>query len=107
MELELNYEGLESAVAHTGSEGLVKFREQEWDLVLLDLVLPEIHRLDVLKRILSSDEKLPIAEQANDEFIQMGMTLNEMKSLLEETYLKQEEFVSGGSIIEFEINVDR
>lgn len=60
LELELNYEGYETAVAHTGSEGLIKFREQEWDLVLLDLMLPEIHGLDVLKRIRSSDEKLPV-----------------------------------------------
>lgn len=60
LELELNYEGYETAVAHTGSVGLIKFREQEWDLVLLDLMLPEIHGLDVLKRIRSSEEKLPV-----------------------------------------------
>ena len=51
LELELKFEGYETAVALTGSEGLIKFREQQWDLVLLDLMLPEIHGLDVLKRI--------------------------------------------------------
>ncbi|WP_033541611.1 response regulator transcription factor [Planococcus sp. CAU13] len=60
LELELNYEGYETAVAHSGSEGLIKFREQEWDLVLLDLMLPEIHGLDVLKRIRAADDKLPV-----------------------------------------------
>lgn len=60
LELELKYEGYETAVAHTGSEGLIRFREQEWDLVLLDLMLPEIHGLDVLKRIRSADETLPV-----------------------------------------------
>jgi len=60
LELELKFEGYETAVAHTGSEGLIQFREQEWDLVLLDLMLPEIHGLDVLKRIRSADEKLPV-----------------------------------------------
>lgn len=59
LELELKYEGYETGVAHSGSEGLIQFREQEWDLVLLDLTLPEIHGLDVLKRIRSSDGKLP------------------------------------------------
>ncbi len=60
LELELKYEGYETGVAHTGSEGLIEFREHEWDLVLLDLMLPEIPGLDVLKRIRSSNEKLPV-----------------------------------------------
>lgn len=60
LELELKFEGYETGVAHTGSEGLIQFREQEWDLVLLDLMLPEIHGLDVLRRIRSSDENLPV-----------------------------------------------
>ncbi|WP_084244781.1 response regulator transcription factor [Planomicrobium okeanokoites] len=60
LELELKFEGYETGVAHSGSEGLIKFREQDWNLVLLDLMLPEIHGLDVLKRIRSSDENLPV-----------------------------------------------
>ena len=60
LELELKFEGYETAVALTGSEALIYFREQEWDLVLLDLMLPEIHGLDVLKRIRASDAKLPV-----------------------------------------------
>jgi len=60
LELELKFEGYETGVAHTGSEGLIQFREQEWDLVLLDLMLPEIHGLDVLKRIRSANETLPV-----------------------------------------------
>lgn len=60
LELELKFEGYETGVAHTGSEGLIQFREGEWDLVLLDLMLPEIHGLDVLKRVRSSDETLPV-----------------------------------------------
>ena len=60
LELELKFEGYEIGVAHTGSEGLIQFREQDWDLVLLDLMLPEIHGLDVLKRIRSSDAAIPV-----------------------------------------------
>lgn len=60
LELELKFEGYETAVALTGSEALIHFREQEWDLVLLDLMLPEIQGLDVLKRIRASDAKLPV-----------------------------------------------
>src|SRR5690606_35908381 len=60
VELELKFEGYETGVAHTGSEGLIQFREQDWDLVLLDLMLPEIHGLDVLKRIRASDPVIPV-----------------------------------------------
>ncbi len=60
LELELKFEGYEIGVAHTGSEGLIQFREHSWDLVLLDLMLPEIHGLDVLKRIRSSDKTIPV-----------------------------------------------
>ncbi|TWT28011.1 response regulator transcription factor [Planomicrobium sp. CPCC 101110] len=60
LELELAYEGYETAVAYTGAEGLIKFRENEWNLILLDLMLPEIHGLDVLKRIRSSNMDTPV-----------------------------------------------
>lgn len=60
LELELKFEGYETGVAHTGSEGLIQFREGEWDLVLLDLMLPEIHGLDVLKRIRSANSAIPV-----------------------------------------------
>lgn len=60
LELELTFEGYETGVALTGSEGLIQFRERDWDLVLLDLMLPEIHGLDVLKRIRASDAAIPV-----------------------------------------------
>lgn len=42
-------------------------------------------------------QKLPVAEQSNDELKQMGLTFNDMMALLEENYSKQEEFVSNAS----------
>lgn len=60
LELELTYEGYKTGVALTGAEGLIQFREHEWDLVLLDLMLPEIHGLDVLKRIRSAGSEVPV-----------------------------------------------
>ncbi|MDN7241443.1 response regulator transcription factor [Planococcus sp. N028] len=60
LELELTYEGYETGVAHTGAEGLIQFRENDWNLILLDLMLPEIHGLDVLKRIRTSDSGIPV-----------------------------------------------
>lgn len=51
LQLELGFEGYETKMAHTGTDGLLLFRGEPWDIVLLDVMLPEINGLDVLKRI--------------------------------------------------------
>lgn len=51
LQLELEFEGYETKIAYTGLEGLIAFREQSWDIVLLDIMLPEMNGLEVLKRI--------------------------------------------------------
>ena len=60
LQLELEYEGYEVDIAHTGTDGLIKVREESWDLILLDLMLPGIHGLDVLKRLRSTEEETPV-----------------------------------------------
>lgn len=51
LQLELEFEGYQTKIAHTGTEGLIAFREGKWDIVLLDIMLPEMNGLEVLKRI--------------------------------------------------------
>ncbi|NLY78782.1 MAG: response regulator transcription factor [Lysinibacillus sp.] len=60
LQLELQYEGYIADVAHTGTEGLIKYREGDYDLILLDLMLPEMHGLDVLKRIRATEQFTPV-----------------------------------------------
>ncbi len=43
-------------LAHDGEEGLKKVKEVRPDLVILDLMLPKMHGLDVCKSIRSSSE---------------------------------------------------
>ncbi|QAS53643.1 response regulator transcription factor [Halobacillus litoralis] len=60
LELELTYEGYQVAKAHDGLDGMQLFREQKWDLVLLDVMLPGLSGTDVLRRIRSGDEQTPV-----------------------------------------------
>ena len=60
LQLELGFEGYETTVKHTGTEGLLAFHDEQFDLVLLDIMLPELSGLEVLKRIRKHNETTPI-----------------------------------------------
>ncbi|WP_121611106.1 response regulator transcription factor [Mesobacillus foraminis] len=51
LELELTYEGYETGKAHDGLEGFRLFQEKNWDLILLDVMLPGISGIELLRRI--------------------------------------------------------
>ncbi|QUG40749.1 response regulator transcription factor [Psychrobacillus sp. INOP01] len=60
LQLELEFEGYAVDIAYTGIDGLIKYREQKWDLVLLDLMLPGLNGLDVLRRIRTTEDETPV-----------------------------------------------
>jgi DNA-binding NtrC family response regulator len=49
-----------SIIAHTGEEAIIAMREQHPRLILLDINLPDINGIDVLRAIRSADEHLPV-----------------------------------------------
>lgn len=51
VELELQHEGYETQVKHDGRSGLEAALEEDWDVILLDLMLPELNGLEVCRRI--------------------------------------------------------
>jgi DNA-binding NtrC family response regulator len=60
IELLLNSEGIVTATAGSGEEGLKKIEENLFDLVLLDLMLPGRSGMDVQKDIKRIDPTLPV-----------------------------------------------
>lgn len=59
LELELNYEGYKVEKVHDGREGLDKAKEGDYDLILLDIMLPSMNGIEVLRRIRQNSE-IPI-----------------------------------------------
>ena len=60
LELELTFEGYQTGKALDGLEGLKMFHEQSWDLVLLDVMLPGLSGIEVLRRIRSHNPHTPV-----------------------------------------------
>src|SRR5690625_2024108 len=60
LQLELNYEGYQTEIAKDGRIALELLEEKEWDLVLLDIMLPELSGLEVLRRVRRTDNTTPI-----------------------------------------------
>ena len=51
VELELRHEGYETAKAEDGRTGLQMALEQDYDLLLLDIMLPQLNGVEVLRRL--------------------------------------------------------
>ena len=60
LEIELEYEEYHVSKAMSGTEGLEAFQKGNFDLVLLDVMLPGLSGIEVLRRIRSHDEHTPV-----------------------------------------------
>jgi two-component system, OmpR family, response regulator MprA len=56
----LVYEGFTAETASSGAEGLALLRERPVDLLILDVMMPEMDGFEVLRRVRSDDTHLPI-----------------------------------------------
>jgi two-component system response regulator ArlR len=73
---ELEHEGYETCLAVTGREALEKFEKEKPDLILLDIMLPELNGLEVLRRIRAKSTVPVILETARGETIDKINGLN-------------------------------
>ena len=73
---ELEHEGYTTSLAVNGREALVKFESEKPNLILLDIMLPELNGLEVLRRIRAVSTVPVILETARGETIDKINGLN-------------------------------
>jgi DNA-binding response OmpR family regulator len=66
IELELQYEGFKVSTSYDGREGLKLALAEEWDIILLDLMLPGLSGMEVCRRIRAAKETPIIMLTARD-----------------------------------------
>jgi len=60
LELLLTTEGYTAEVAHNGTEGIHKLETNTYDMVLLDLMMPDMSGMEVLQQVRQRDRETPI-----------------------------------------------
>jgi len=76
LELELKYEGYIVTKCHDGREGLDKATDEIFDLIILDIMLPSLNGLEILRRVRQISQIPIIMLTAKDEIMDKVMGLD-------------------------------
>lgn len=76
LELELKYEGYEVCSKHNGREGLEELEKGDYDLAILDIMLPGLNGMEVCRRIRQSSDIPIIMLTAKDDTMDKVMGLD-------------------------------
>ena len=101
-EQELTDEGYLVDIVTSGYQALEKVKENMYDLVILDIGMPEMDGLETLGRMLSMDNKLPVIlntaypsykdnfmSWAADAYVVKSSDLTELKSKIKESLTRK------------------
>lgn len=58
--MALRYEGWETRIASTGTEAIAMIREFQPDVLVLDVMMPNLDGFEVLQRLRAADEQVPV-----------------------------------------------
>ncbi len=67
VELELKYEGYDVTVCHDGRQGIQQITENDYDMILLDLMLPGLTGIEICRRVRKFSQVPIIMLTAKDE----------------------------------------
>ena len=76
LELELQHEGYQVSISHDGREGLTLALNNQYDLLILDVMLPSLNGMEVLRRIRQVSELPVIMLTAKDDVMDKVMGLD-------------------------------
>lgn len=85
--------GFETMVANNGLEAMAKVNTEKFDLVLLDIMMPDISGWDILKKIKEKDATTPViiltAKARNIDKL-LGMRVLKADDYITKPFLKKE-----------------
>ena len=93
IKMRLEASDYEVVTASNGKEGLSQVKAQKPDVVLLDIMMPEMDGLSVLKEIRSQDKKLPVymlTAFSDSERFKMASQLNASGFIVKTKDLKEQ-----------------
>ena len=76
LQLELEHEGYSVELSHDGREGLTKALEGNFDLIILDVMLPSLNGMEVLRRLRQTSNLPVIMLTAKDDVMDKVMGLD-------------------------------
>jgi DNA-binding response OmpR family regulator len=97
---ELEEEGYEILIAGTGNEALELFEKENPDIVTLDILMPDIDGISLLRRMKEQNPKIPIimstaydyrddfAVWASEAYVVKSADLNELKDIIKKLIKK-------------------
>ena len=109
----LRKDGYDVTSAHDGQEALMRFSEQRFDLVILDLMLPKLDGIEVCRRMRSRSQvpiimltakgdeidKVVGLEMGADDYITKPFSLREFRSRVKAA-LRRSRMIGGGPVEE-------
>ena len=78
LSLKLEHVGYETTVTHNGKEALEKMKENQYDLFLMDLIMPIMDGFATLEALKAAGNKIPVVVLSN---LSQGDELNKAKEL--------------------------